>query len=34
MEGKKHGIKKIVANATNVVATYIQLLHGTHAILT
>jgi hypothetical protein len=34
MEGKKYGIKKLVANATNVVATYMQLLHGTYAILT
>jgi len=34
MEGKKYGIKKLVANAINVVATYMQLLHGTYAILT
>ncbi len=35
MEGKKKfGIKKLVASATNVVATYMQLLHGTYAILT
>jgi hypothetical protein len=34
MEGKRYGIKKLVANATNVVATYMQILHGTYAILT
>ncbi len=34
MEGKKYGIKKLVANATNVVATYMQILHGNYAILT
>jgi len=34
IEGKKFGIKKLVASATNVVATYMQLLHGTYAILT
>jgi hypothetical protein len=34
MEGKKFGIKKLVASATNVVATYMQLLHGTYAIQT
>jgi len=25
MEGKKYGLKKLVASATNVVATYMQL---------
>jgi hypothetical protein len=34
MEGKKYGIKKLATNATNVMATYMQLLHGTYAILT
>jgi hypothetical protein len=34
MEGKKYGLKKLVASATNVVATYMQLWHGTYAILT
>ncbi len=34
MEGKKYGIKKLVVSVTNVVATYMQLLHGTYAILT
>jgi hypothetical protein len=32
MEGKNMGQKKLVANATNVVVTYMQLLHGTYAI--
>jgi hypothetical protein len=34
MEGKKYEIKKLVANATNVIVTYVQLLHDTYAILT
>jgi hypothetical protein len=34
IKGKKYGIKKLVANATNVIVTYMQLLHGTYAILT
>ncbi len=33
MEGKKYGIKKLITSATNVVVTYMQLLHGTYAIL-
>jgi hypothetical protein len=32
MEGKNMGQKMLVANATNVVVTYMQLLHGTYAI--
>jgi len=34
MESKKYGIKKLVANANNVVVTYMLLLHGTYAIPT
>jgi hypothetical protein len=34
MEGKKYRINKLIANATNVVVTYMQLLHGTYAIPT
>ncbi len=34
MEGKRYGIKKLVANASNVVATYMQTLHGTYFIVT
>jgi hypothetical protein len=30
---EKHGIKKLVANATNVVATYMQIPHATYATL-
>jgi hypothetical protein len=32
MEGKKYRIKKLVASAANVVATYMQLLHGTYIL--
>jgi hypothetical protein len=32
-QGKKYGIKDSIANATNVVATYMQILHATYAIL-
>jgi hypothetical protein len=34
MEGKRYGIKKLVANASNVVATYMQTLHSTYFIVT
>jgi hypothetical protein len=34
MDLKKYGIKKLIASATNVIATYMQLLCGTYAILT
>jgi hypothetical protein len=34
MHDKIYGIKKLVASETNVVATYMQLLHATYAILT
>jgi hypothetical protein len=34
MKSKKYGIKKLIASATNVIATYMQLLRGTYAILT
>jgi hypothetical protein len=27
IDGKKYGIKKLVANATNVLTTYMQILH-------
>jgi hypothetical protein len=33
MKGKKYGIKNLVINATNVIATYMQLLNVTYAIL-
>jgi hypothetical protein len=34
IQGKKYGIKKFIASATNVIATYMQTLHVTYAILT
>jgi hypothetical protein len=34
MKGNKYGTKKLVISATNVVATYMQLLNITYAILT
>jgi hypothetical protein len=32
--GQKNGIKKLIANATAIVATYMQILYPTYAILT
>jgi hypothetical protein len=34
IQGKKYGIKNLVASATNVVTTYMQILHATYAIFT
>jgi len=34
IQGKKYWIKKSIASATNVIATYMQILHVTYAILT
>jgi hypothetical protein len=34
IQSEKYGIKKSIANATNVIATYMQILHVTYAILT
>jgi hypothetical protein len=33
IQGKKYGIKKSIASATNVIATYMQIIHVTYAIL-
>jgi hypothetical protein len=34
IQGKRYGIKNWVASATNVVATYMQILNATYAIQT
>jgi hypothetical protein len=33
IQGKKYGINKLVTNATNVIATNMELLYDTYAIL-
>jgi hypothetical protein len=34
IHGEKNGIKILVANATNVIATYMKILHANYAMLT